>query len=424
MNNVLVVLLAGGVGSRLNILASERAKPAAPFGGIYRIIDFTLSNVMNSGFPYVAVLTQYKPLSLMGHIGTGSAWDFIGRTRGVEILPPRTGDKDSDWYKGTADAVRQNISYIEDKNPEYVLLLSGDHIYYMNYLELIDYHIQKDARVTIGMREVPFEMISFFGIARIDDDRKITEWMEKPAVSDSNLASMGVYVFDADYLLEMLTLNPGNDFGHQLVPQIVDSGNAYAYLFNGYWKDVGTLETYWETNMDLLSPDSGLKPEEWGIRANLEESGRTGDRPPSWISERAKVENVCMAPGCVIRGTTENCILSPGVEIDAGATVKDSIIMHDSYIGKNCRVERAIIDKNVEITDGCIIGRPESPDHPNKDFPQHLYNGLNLIGKGSVFPKDTILGKNCIVYPKVLPDHFPGKVIPSGSVIYPYNRER
>ncbi len=269
--DTLVLLLAGGVGSRLNLLVKSRAKPAVPFAGIYRIIDFSLSNVMNSGMSQVGVLTQYKPLSLMRHLGTGEPWDFTGRTRGVKILPPSTGFKDADWYRGTADAIRQNISFIKAHPSKEVLILSGDHIYQMDLAELVDFHRQKEADITIGMMVVPKSQMHQFGAGITDNEGRIVEWEEKPKVPRTNLASMGIYVFDTEYLLALLAEDKEEvDFGIHLVPKALARDNVFAYPFTGYWRDVGTIQAYWEANMDLLSEDSGISPEEWGIRPNLQ----------------------------------------------------------------------------------------------------------------------------------------------------------
>jgi len=247
MRKTLTILLAGGVGSRLNILVNLRAKPAVPFGGIYRIIDFTLSNIANSGLTRVAVLTQYKPLSLMDHIGDGSAWDLSGRTRSIKILPPKTGEKDWDWYKGTADAVRQNLDFItSDRDYSNVLILSGDHIYAMDYSALVEFHRSRSAKVTIGMIQVPKEETRNFGIGIIDGKHRIIDWEEKPKKARSTLASMGIYVFDKDYLVAMLKKTSKADFGHHIIPKAMQEGNVYAYHFKGYWKDVGTIQAYWD----------------------------------------------------------------------------------------------------------------------------------------------------------------------------------
>jgi len=276
--DALVLLLAGGVGSRLNLLVETRAKPAVAFGGIYRIIDFSLSNVMNSGFSRVGVLTQYKPLSLMKHLGTGESWDFTGRSRGVTILPPRTGSKDSDWYQGTADAIRRNIDFIEANPTDEVLILSGDHIYHMDFDVMLEYHRSKKADVTVGMMVVPKSEIHQFGAGITNNDNRIVDWEEKPQVPRTNLASMGIYIFDRDYLLKTLARNHDEiDFGMHILPWAIENDNVFAYPFYGYWRDVGTIQAYWEANMDMLRPESGLAPEKWYIRTNVEADERKAD---------------------------------------------------------------------------------------------------------------------------------------------------
>lgn len=418
MTKTLVMLLAGGVGSRLNILAFHRAKPAVPFGGIYRIIDFTLSNAMNSGLNAVGVLTQYKPLSLMEHIGTGAPWDFIGRTRGAKILPPRTGEKDSDWYKGTADAVRQNIDFIESNDPEYVLILSGDHIYKMDYAELLAFHTAKGADFTIGMMPVPWEETRNFGIAITDDKHRIIDWEEKPAKARNNLASMGIYVFNTDYLLKKLGTHPGHDFGKNIIPEALKRDHVFAYPFNGYWRDVGTIKAYWEANMDLLDSSSGLDLAQWRVRTNVEEEGRLGDRPPACFLPGSVVKNSVIAPGCMIHGTVENSILSPGVRVGKNAVVADSVLLHDCEIAPNSQVLESILDKNVNIGEGTTLGGGNAAT-PNREKPDHLSNGLIVVGKGSSVPAKFKIGKNTILYPDLQPADFDSPEIAPGETIRP-----
>lgn len=416
MNDTLVMLLAGGAGSRLNILVEARAKPAVPFGGLYRIIDFTLSNVMNSGFNNVAVLTQYKPLSLMEHIGTGSPWDFIGRGRGAKILPPQTGKKDSDWYKGTADAIRQNIDYINAHPSRDLLLLSGDHIYYMNYRAMVRFHQQKKADLTVAMMTVPMDQVRYFGTAITDQKGRIVEWEEKPEVPRTNLASMGIYVFKTSYLLSVLEASHEHDFGKDIIPLAIRQNLVYAYPFHGYWRDVGTIDAYWKANMDILDPASGLTPEAWRMRTNLEEVGLTADRPPAQILPGACVADSVISSGCSIEGRVERSVLSPGVYVGRGATVKDSVLMHECKILPGSRVERAILDKQVTIGNEAEISS-DSGSCPNREFPQHLSTGLTLIGKGCSVPPKVRVGTNSILYPRCTESDFPSKDIPAGSVI-------
>jgi len=398
--DALVLLLAGGIGSRLNILVGHRAKPAVPFGGLYRIIDFSLSNVMNSGLTRVGVLTQYKPLSLMRHIGTGEAWDFVGRTRGVKILPPRTGEKDSDWYKGTADAIRQNIDFIRGNPSEQVVILSGDHIYQMDFDAMITYHRHKKADITVGMMVVPKSEIHQFGAGIVDDHNRLIGWEEKPKEPKTNLASMGIYIFDTDYLLDTLSRDrKENDFGMHIIPRAIAEDRVFAYPFYGYWHDVGTIQSYWETNMDIIRPDSGISPEEWGIRTNTEADGLPMDRAPGRFISGCQVHSSMISAGCVIEGTVVNSVLSPGVIVKKGAVVRDSVIFEDSVIEADARVDLVICDKRVNVGRGAIVGYGDNKDIANHEFPSHLYTGITLVGKAAKVPAGMKIGRNCIVNP-------------------------
>lgn len=416
MRKTLGMLLAGGVGSRLNILAHARAKPAVPFGGLYRIIDFTLSNASNSGVTNIGVLTQYKPLSLMEHIRDGEAWDFLGRMRGAKILPPRTGEKDSDWYKGTADAIRQNMDYIRSHDSERVMILSGDHIYHMDYSKMIAYHKSQKADLTIGMMRVPWEETHHFGIATVDDDYRLVEWEEKPKQAKSNLASMGIYVFNTDFLSYCLTEIPEHDFGKNVITTVIKTHKVHAYMFEGYWRDVGTLQSYWSTNMDLLRPDSGLNLSAWKTYTNLQEEGRRGDRQPTRIQPSARVANSFISQGCVIEGEVSNCILSPGVKVLRGAKVSDSVIMHDSVVETGAVVDHVIADKLTRFGSNCQVGRGDAAQF-NKRFPDHLKEGLTVVGKEAHIPSKIKVGTNCIVYPKVDASAFPADEISDGGTI-------
>ncbi len=407
--DALVLLLAGGVGSRLNILVGHRAKPAVPFAGIYRIIDFSLSNVMNSGMTRVGVLTQYKPLSLMRHIGGGEAWDFTGRTRGVKILPPRTGEKESDWYKGTADAIRQNIDFIEANPSQETVVLSGDHIYHMDFDAMIEYHRYRKADVTIGMMVVPLSEIHHFGAGIVDDDHRIVDWEEKPEVPSTNLASMGIYVFNTEYLLRTLAHSrEEQDFGMHLLPRAIANDRVFAYPFYGYWRDVGTIQAYWEANMDVIREDSGISPQEWGIRPNIAADGRPMDRAPARFLAGSEVKSSMISAGCVIEGTVVNSVLSQGVRVAQGAVVRDSIIFEDSVIGKGAVVDLAICDKRVKINSNAVVGEGGDNTVPNIAFPEHLYTGITLVGKESRVPPGMKIGRNCIIHPKRDENDFAG----------------
>jgi len=414
--DALVLLLAGGVGSRLNLLVETRAKPAVAFGGIYRIIDFSLSNVMNSGFSRVGVLTQYKPLSLMMHLGTGESWDFTGRRRGVHILPPRTGSKDSDWYQGTADAIRRNIDFIAAHPTDEVLILSGDHIYHMDFDAMLEYHRSKKADVTDGMMVVPKSEIHQFGAGITNDDNRIVDWEEKPQIPRTNLASMGIYIFDREYLLKTLARNKAEiDFGMHILPWAIENDNVFAYPFYGYWRDVGTIQAYWEANMDMLNPDSGLTPEKWQIRTNIEADGRPADWAAGRYTGESNVKNSLISSGCVIKGTVINSILSPGVTVEEGAVVKDSVLHKGVTVKKNANLDLVVSDKLVQFGENCIVGYSDHHDIANRLFPKHLYTGITLIGEKAQIPPGTKIGRNCIVSCNATADMFTTHILQDGE---------
>jgi glucose-1-phosphate adenylyltransferase len=416
----LVLLLAGGVGSRLNILVQNRAKPAVPFAGLYRIIDFSLSNVMNSGLKKVGVLTQYKPLSLMSHLAGGEAWDFTGRSRGVKILPPRTGSRDSDWYKGTADAVRRNIDFIEANPTDEVLILSGDHIYHMDFDAMIEYHRSKKADVTVGMMVVPKSEIHQFGAGIIDRHNRIVEWEEKPKVPRTNLASMGIYVFDRKYLLNSLARDKDEvDFGLHILPWAIDNDNVFAYPFYGYWRDVGTIQAYWEANMDVIRKDSGISPQKWGIRTNIEAQGRPADRAPARFGQKAHLRNAMISAGCDIRGTVEHSLLAPGVIVEEGAVVRNSILFADCHVSRNAIVDLAILDKRVSVGEHAVVGAGENYTTANRLQPTHLYTGITLIGKGAQVPAEQKIGRNCAINSYIREEAYSRTVMEDGESLFP-----
>lgn len=415
MSTTLVMLLAGGEGSRLNVLVEARAKPAVPFGGIYRIIDFTLSNIMNSGLERVGVLTQYKPLSLMSHIGTGKAWDFEGRNRGIKILPPHTGEKDSDWYKGTADALRQNIEYLTRYDPEEILIVSGDHIYYMDYAPMIAFHKRNRADLTVAMMKVPKEQLVHFGTAQVNGHGRIKDWEEKPKEPKGSLASLGIYVFQTPYLLKALQDPSAMDFGRDLIPSVIKKDRVFAYPFSGYWRDVGTLAFYYETHLDLLNSRSGLNPEAWGVQTNLEEEGLRGDRPAVLLQKNARVVRSFLSADTIIEGRVEGSVLSPGVRVARGAQVFNSILMHDCQVEAGAHLDRVIVDKKVRIgKQASVIGRADSP---NREFPGQLKEGLTLVGKGASIPSKIKIQGNTIIYPSVAEEDFPGLVLDQGETV-------
>jgi glucose-1-phosphate adenylyltransferase len=351
------MLLAGGKGSRLNSLTKDLAKPAVPFGGKYRIIDFTLSNCANSGIDTVGVLTQYQPLLLNSYIGIGSAWDLDRKDGGVTVLPPYSESSEVKWYTGTASAIYQNLNYLKQYQPEYVLILSGDHIYKMNYESMLDYHIQKRADVTISLIEVPWVEASRFGIMNTTEDMRIVEFEEKPANPKNNLASMGVYIFSWNVLKEFLEMDERNpdsshDFGKDVIPMLLEENKKlFAYPFKGYWKDVGTVQSLWEANMDLLGEecDLDLFDHDWRIYSV------NPNQPPQYISPNAVVKESLINEGCTIEGEIEQSVLFQGVTVGSGSIIKESVIMPDATIGNNCLIEKAIVPCDVHVPDGTVI---------------------------------------------------------------------
>ena len=353
---MIAMLLAGGQGSRLGILTSKVAKPAVSFGGKYRIIDFPLSNCINSGVDTVGVLTQYMPLRLNSHIGIGIPWDLDKNVGGVSILSPYEKSHDTEWYTGTANAIYQNMEYMESYNPDYVLILSGDHIYKMDYESMLDYHKEKGADVTIAVMPVPMEEASRFGIMITDEDRKIVDFEEKPEHPRSNLASMGIYIFSWTALKEALLANksqPNLDFGKHIIPYCRDNGRPlYAWEFNGYWKDVGTLTSYWEANMELIDivPEFNLYEEFWKIYTKRQTV------TPQYFGPNSAVERTIIGEGSEIYGQVYNSVIGCDVIIGEGTIVRDSIIMNGTVIGDNCRLEKVIAAENVTIADGVVLG--------------------------------------------------------------------
>ncbi|MEH7106287.1 MULTISPECIES: glucose-1-phosphate adenylyltransferase [Bacillaceae] len=351
------MLLAGGKGSRLNDLTKDLAKPAVPFGGKYRIIDFTLSNCANSGIDTVGVLTQYQPLLLNSYIGIGSAWDLDRKDGGVTVLPPYAESSEVKWYTGTASAVFQNLNYLKQYQPEYVLILSGDHIYKMNYESMLEYHIEKGADATISLIEVPWAEASRFGIMNTDEEMRIVEFEEKPIQPKNNLASMGIYIFSWNILKEYLEVDAKNpdsshDFGKDIIPFLLeDQRKLFAYPFKGYWKDVGTVKSLWEANMDLLREDCELDlfDHSWKIYSV------NPNRPPQYISSDAIVKESLINEGCTIEGDIYHSVLFQGVEVEKGTKIIESVIMPDAVVGKNCFIEKAIVPCDVEIPDGTVI---------------------------------------------------------------------
>ena len=412
---MIAMLLAGGQGSRLGVLTSKVAKPAVAFGGKYRIIDFPLSNCINSGVDTVGVLTQYQPLRLNAHIGIGIPWDLDRNVGGVTVLPPYEKSKGSDWYTGTANAIYQNLEYMESYNPEYVLILSGDHIYKMDYEVMLEYHKANNADVTIAAMSVPMEEASRFGILITDDNNKITEFEEKPANPRSNLASMGIYIFNWKSLKEaLLKLQdvPGCDFGKHVIPYCHEKGERiFAYEFNGYWKDVGTLGSYWEANMELIdiSPEFNLYEEYWKIYT------KTDRIPPMYVDADAKVVKSIIGEGTEIYGEVTNSVIGEGVTIEKGAVVKDSIIMQDTVIGAGAVVEKAIVAEDVKIGANAHLGVGE---YAASKFDPKVYQfDLVTVGEHSVIPEGVKVGKNTAISGVTEPCDYPDGQLESGGYI-------
>ena len=414
MKRTMALILAGGEGERLSILSSVRAKPAVPFGGKYRIIDFALSNCVNSDIDDVLVLTQYNPRSLNDHIGLGRPWDLDRNNRGVRLLQPYIArGRVAEWYRGTADAVLRNLRVIEESDADTILILAGDHVYKMDYQPFVQAHRRHRADVTIAVRRVPLADASRMGILAMDDADRVVEWQEKPKVPKSDLASMGVYVFSKRALKRWLS-DERTDFGAHVVPAMLDGGaRVYGYRFNGYWQDVGTIQSYWEANMDLLTdhPELDLYDKEWLIHTRSEE------RAPAKVGPTAQIHRSLVSHGCIIDGTVVNSVLSPGVRVDVGAVVRDSIVMFDSVIRAGAVVDRAILDKEVVIGQGAIVGDGPYDAPPNKQEPGRLNTGITVVGKRAVVPRGARLGRNVKVGGDCRTGDFPTRVVRSGDSI-------
>ncbi len=410
---MIAMLLAGGQGSRLGVLTRKVAKPAVSFGGKYRIIDFPLSNCIDSGVDTVGVLTQYQPLRLNTHIGIGIPWDLDRNVGGVTILSPYERMSNTDWYTGTANAIYQNIDYMESFNPDYVLILSGDHIYKMDYEVMLDFHKANGAEATLAVMPVPMEEAKRFGIVITDDNRKIVDFEEKPENPRSNLASMGIYIFNWKTLKEALLAKadqPSLDFGKHIIPYIHEKQSPiYAYEYNGYWKDVGTLNSYWEANMELIDivPEFNLYEEYWKIYT------KSDALAPQYISADGVVERSLIAEGSQIYGLVYNSIIGCNVEIGEGTVVRDSIIMNDTVIGKNCELNKTIIAENTVLSDGVRTG---IGDEVENDTAPHIYNhGLVCIGEHTTVPAGVTVGKNTVIFGQTSSEDYPDNVLASGK---------
>ncbi|MCJ7855215.1 glucose-1-phosphate adenylyltransferase [Lachnospiraceae bacterium NSJ-143] len=415
-NEMIAMLLAGGQGSRLGVLTNKIAKPAVAFGGMYRIIDFPLSNCVNSGVYNVGVLTQYQPLRLNKHIGIGIPWDLDRKNGGVTILAPhvKAGVESGEWFMGTANAIYQNIEYIDANDPEYVLVLSGDHIYKMDYSQMLDFHKKNNCAATIAVLEVPFEEACRFGIMNTREDDKIYEFEEKPENPKSNLASMGIYIFTWSKLREALIkdskIHSDSDFGMHIIPKMLEEGeNIYAWRFKDYWKDVGTVESYWQANMELIKtlPSFNLYEDFWKIYTNTE------TQPPQYIAPTGHVKKSIVSDGCEIYGEVINSVLSPDVIIEEGACVKDSIIMTGTVVKSGTVIDRCIIDEY------CVVGKNVNMgfgDEIINECKPKIYNtGITVIGEHSTVPDGVTIGKNCVVHGKTSAADYNDSVLESGK---------
>jgi glucose-1-phosphate adenylyltransferase len=417
MHRLQAVILAGGTGERLSILSQERAKPAVPFAGKYRIIDFTLSNCVNSGVHNIIVLTQYQPVSLTEHIGIGAAWGLVPPDRNVRLLQPYLArEQGRDWYKGTADAVYQNLDRIEDDSVQEVLILSGDHVYKMDYSALLEFHREKEADVTLAVTRMPQEELHRFGTVVIDDNSQVTHFQEKVKNAESNLVSMGVYIFNINILREWLEVRTGHDFGRNILPRMVRKSKIFTYAFDGYWRDIGTVESYWQANMEIMATSqSFLSDIDWPIYTTESEA------PPTKVGDNATVSNCLISSGCRIDGHIERSIISPGVHVAEGALVKDSIVMNDTQIGPNSFVDRCILDKEIVVESEACIGFGDDYQI-NRISPTVLNTGLTIVGKRAVIPSGQKIGRNCIIYDNVGHDDFAHTEIKSGETIKPKRR--
>lgn len=412
---MIAMLLAGGQGSRLGVLTSKVAKPAVAFGGKYRIIDFPLSNCINSGVDTVGVLTQYQPLRLNSHIGIGIPWDLDRNVGGVTILPPYEKTSHSEWYTGTANAIYQNLEYMEAYNPEYVLILGGDHIYKMDYEVMLDYHKANNADVTMAAMPVPMEEASRFGILLTDEDNRITEFEEKPKNPRGNLASMGIYIFSWKVLKEaLITLSevPGCDFGKHIIPYVHEKGSrVFAYEYNGYWKDVGTLGSYWEANMELIDiiPVFNLYEEYWKIYT------KSDILPPQYISKDSKIEKSIIGEGTDVYGEVYSSVIGPGVTIEKGAVIRNSIIMRNSVIGAGSVIDKAIVAEGVQVGENVELGVGEYKE--SRLDPKVYAFDLVTIGENSVIPSNVKIGKNTAISGVTESADYPDGVLESGDYI-------
>jgi glucose-1-phosphate adenylyltransferase len=424
MNKVVTIIMAGGEGTRLSVLAERRAKPAVPFGGIYRIIDFTLTNAMFSGVCRLGVVAQYRPYSLVDHVSRGEWWGLGGIGRVCHMLTPYTGDADSTFYLNTADAVYRNIDFLERfEDAEEVLILSGDHIYRMDYRPMLAVHRDTHATLTIATQQVPWEDTSRFGLMVCDDSGRITQFQEKPKSDPlSNKASLGIYIFNKRKLIDWLRsdhVDPHSkhDFGHNIIPSMIHAERVQNYTFEGYWRDVGTIKSYLDTSMEALDPASGLDLGGWGVCTNHQQIPLRYQYPLG-VRGKAEIHNAMIARGSHVEGTVINSILSPGVVVKRGARVENSVLLNGVVVEEGATLTRTIIDKNAHIGAGAALGDPTLGDAPNAAKPHLLNDGTTVVGKSARIPAHARIGRNCLIESMVWSQIHPNAELPAGSTVY------
>jgi glucose-1-phosphate adenylyltransferase len=426
MASILAFILAGGRVDELSVLTYDRPKSALPFAGNFRVIDFALSNLMHARIWQVGILSQYRSASLITHIGNGSSWDMHGHRRQVALLPPSKGQQDSDWYKGTADAVAHNLEFIYENNPDLVMIVSGDHIYRMDYKGMIKFHQDQEADVSVGFIKVPLNEAHRFGCGTIKTIKghpggRLIDYQEKPAQPQSQWASLTIYLFKTKVLLEVLkgthphTGREPIEFGRDILPSLVHQYRVFGYAFSGYWGYTRTLDEYWRTHMDLFGPDSRIDLKSWQIRTNLEHE-RIQQRQPALVGPGAKVDQVLLTYGCVVEGTVKRSVLFPGVHIEEGAVVEDSILCFDTVVEAGAVLKKVLADKRVRVGEKARIGGGAKAG-PNKAFPHLLSSGLTVIGRNTHLPPKIRVGMNCILDPYLEEDYFKSLEIPSGATL-------
>jgi glucose-1-phosphate adenylyltransferase len=420
MIDVLAMILAGGQGDRLSILSEQRAKPAVVFGGHYRIIDFALSNCANSNITKVAVLTQYRPRSLVNHIGSGRPWGFDTIDGGVQILQPYLGRADMDWYQGTADAIYQNLYFIEESRAREVLILAGDHIYLTSYRNMLSYHRSQAADCTVGVYSVPREEAHRFGVLDLDPSGRVVDFQEKPQEPRSPWISMGVYCFNKDVLVEQLQADADlgeasrHDFGRDIIPRMYRTQRVFGYQYQSYWRDVGTVESYWAANLDLLSPSQPLPLNDQDMR--LRTAGAI--LPPARLAATSDICGALISPGAEVEGTVIRSVISPGVVIEEGAVVRDSVIQHRCVIRSGAVVDRSILDKEVTVGRGAVVGEGDERT-PNFERPDIVNSGITIVGKRAVVPPDLRVGRNVVIGPGVQDELLSRDRLESGASVHP-----